>query len=92
MRLFEQAEIAKFTPVELREYEDSLKVYRDWYSVMWTKEKEGFAAGEKAGIEKARAEARNEKLSMAAKMKADGMSTDFIAKYSGLTADEIEKL
>ena len=96
MRLFEQAEIAKFTPVELREYEDSLKVYRDWYSVMWTKEKEGFAAGEKAGIEKGRNEerekARNEKLLMAAKMKADGMPADIIAKYIGLTTDEIEKL
>ena len=25
----EEAEIAKFTPVELKEYEDSLKTYRD---------------------------------------------------------------
>ena len=25
----EEAEIAKFTPVELKEYEDSLKAYRD---------------------------------------------------------------
>jgi hypothetical protein len=28
-RLFEVAEIAKFTPEEVRSYEDSLKTYRD---------------------------------------------------------------
>ena len=28
-KLFEEAEIAKFTPTELKEYEDSLKAYRD---------------------------------------------------------------
>jgi predicted transposase/invertase (TIGR01784 family) len=64
MRLFEQAEIAKFTPLELSAYEDSLKVYRDWYSVMKTQKKEGFvegkaeglAEGEKIGIEKGKAE------------------------------------
>ena len=27
--IFKEAEIAKFTPVELKEYEDSLKAYRD---------------------------------------------------------------
>jgi predicted transposase YdaD len=42
--------------LELSAYEDSLKVYRDWYSVMKTQKKEGFveglAEGEKIGIEK----------------------------------------
>ena len=28
-RLFEEAEIAKFTPQEMREYEASMKAYRD---------------------------------------------------------------
>lgn len=28
-KLFSEAEIAKFNPKELREYEDSLKAYRD---------------------------------------------------------------
>ncbi|WP_435370472.1 Rpn family recombination-promoting nuclease/putative transposase, partial [Bacteroides caecimuris] len=32
-RLFETAEIAKFTKTELSEYWDSLKNFRDWYSV-----------------------------------------------------------
>lgn len=33
---FEAAEIAKFNPKELGEYWESLKNFRDWYSVMST--------------------------------------------------------
>lgn len=48
-RLFEQAEIAHFTPVEMREYEESLKVYRDWYSISKTTFEKGRAKGLKEG-------------------------------------------
>ena len=44
-KLFEAAEIAKFTPRELNEYEDSLKNYRDMFSVISTAEQKGHAAG-----------------------------------------------
>ena len=37
----EEAEIAKFTPVELKEYEDSLKTYRDIKNSIDTARKEG---------------------------------------------------
>ena len=37
-QLFTAAEIAKFNPEELMEYEDSLKALRDWYSVLSTAE------------------------------------------------------
>lgn len=40
-RLFEAAEIAKFNPKELGEYWESLKNFRDWYSVMSTQLKKG---------------------------------------------------
>ncbi len=50
-RFFEQAEIARFTPVELSEYEASLKDFRDMYSVMNTAKNEGFALGKEEGIE-----------------------------------------
>ena len=83
-RLFEQAEIAKFTPVELQDYEDSLKVFRDWYSVMKTQKKEGFEEGIAQG--------RAEKIEMIRKMKAKGLSATDIADITGLTIDEIEKL
>lgn len=37
-KLFEAAEIAKFTKKEYDAYEDSLKTYRDWYSTIHTAE------------------------------------------------------
>ena len=85
MRLFEQAEIAKFSPVELQDYEASLKIFRDWYSVMKTQKKEGFNEGFEEGIsEGVKITARN--------MKAKGFSEAEIAEVTGLTAEEIEKL
>ena len=51
-RLFETAEISKFTKTELNEYWDSLKNFRDWYSALSTAEKKGFETGIEKGIEK----------------------------------------
>ena len=42
----EEAEIATFTPVELKEYEDSLKTYRDLKNSLDTAEEKGEAKGE----------------------------------------------
>ncbi len=44
-RLFEAAEIAKFNKQERMEYEDTLKAYRDWFSVMKTAEIKGGSEG-----------------------------------------------
>lgn len=51
-RLFEVAEIAKFDRKERGEYEESLKVYRDWFSVMETAEMKGMAKGLEEGMAK----------------------------------------
>ena len=61
-RLFKAAEIAGFNRKELIEYEDSLKNYRDWYSVMSTAEQKGVAKGRAEGIEEGRAEGIEEGL------------------------------
>ena len=50
--LFEAAEIAKFNTKELGEYWESLKNFRDWYSVMSTQLKKGREEGLKEGIKK----------------------------------------
>ena len=42
----EVAEIAKFTPVELKEYEDSLKTYRNLKNSLDTAEEKGEKKGE----------------------------------------------
>ena len=83
--MFEAAEIAKFNKQERMEYEDTLKAYRDWFSVMETAEKKGEARGEAKG----RAE---EKYDIARNLKNCGVDTATIIKSTGLSAKEIEKL
>jgi len=49
-RLFEEAEIAKFTPQEMREYETSKMAYRDIKNSVDTAKREGIAEGMEKGI------------------------------------------
>jgi len=84
-RLFEEAEIAKFTPQELREYEASKMAYRDIKNSIDTAKQEGLAEGMELGM--------NQKaLDIARNMLADGVDINLIMKYSGLTQEQIEKL
>lgn len=76
-KLFEEAEIAKFTPTELKEYEDSLKAYRDVKNSIDT------------ALEKGREEMA---IQIAKKMLAAGMDIDTIINMTDLSKDEIEKL
>ena len=73
----EEAEIAKFTPVELKEHEDSLKTYRDLKNSLDTAE------------EKGRVE---EKIAIARNLKSMGMSISDISKATGLQEEEIKEL
>ena len=100
-RLFTQAEIAKFTPRELREYEDSRKAYRDLKNCLDTAKKEGLEEGEKKGLKKGleqgRAEGRAEgektkSIAIAKKMKAMGMDDAIIMQATGLSATELADL
>ena len=70
-----QAEIARFTPQDARDYEESIKVYRDLTNVVNTAEQKG---------ENRRA------LVIAQEMKKDGMSNILIAKYTGLSKEQID--
>ena len=84
-RLFEEAEIAKFTPQEMREYEASKMAYRDIKNSIDTAKQEGLAEGMEKGM--------NQKaLDIARNMLADGVDINLIMKYSGLTQEQIEKL
>ena len=76
-KLFEQAEIARFTPTDAREYEESVKVYRDLTNVVNTAEQKG---------------RKEEKYATALKMKAKGYSVTEIIDITGLTVEEIEDL
>jgi predicted transposase/invertase (TIGR01784 family) len=88
-RLFEEAEIAKFTPQEMREYEASKMAYRDIKNSIDTAKQEGLAEGMELGMEKG----KNQKaLDIAKNMLADGVDINLIMKYSGLTLEQIDKL
>lgn len=60
-KLFEEAEIAKFTPTELKEYEDSLKAYRDVKNSIDTALEKGREEGMAKGLEKGREEGMEKK-------------------------------
>ena len=80
-KLFDAAAVARFTPTELREYEDSLKAYRDIKNSLDTAKEEG------------REEGRAEGIAMVAKMMfAKGMDIETIASMTGMTKDELELL
>ena len=88
-KLFEEAEIAKFTPTELKEYEDSLKAYRDVKNSIDT----ALEKGREEGRAEAREEGKNLKvIQIAKKMLAAGMDIDTVIKMTDLSKSEIEKL
>ena len=92
-RLFEQAEIAKFNPVELHEYEDSVKVYRDLKNSLDTAHAEGLAEGLARGLEEGIAKGEKKiALKLVHKLKAMGLSTKEIAQMLELNEDEVERL
>lgn len=76
-RLFEEAEIARFTKEELREYEASIMAYRDI--------KNSIDTAEKIGIEKG-------KIEIVKAMLAGNMPIEQIMQFSGLTREKIEQL
>ena len=104
-RLFEEAELAKFTPRELREYEDSRKAYRDLKNSLDTAKREGIAEGMEKGLaegmekglaegmEKGRAEERQkalgEKREIARQLLATGMAAEQVSAIVGLPLEEL---
>ena len=92
-RLFEAAEIARFTKVEYDAYEESLKVYRDWQNTIATEKKISWKEGHEEGIEEGIEKGREEKaIIMARRMKAKNYPIDEIIELTDLTEEEINQL
>ena len=92
-RLFEEAEIAKFTPQEMREYEASKKAYRDIKNSIDTAKQEGLAEGIEIGMEKGRAEGKHEaNTETAQRLMAMGLSAEQVAKATQLPLEIIKNL
>ena len=101
-RLFEEAEIARFTPQEQREYEASKMAYRDIKNSIDTAKREGKEEGLAEGMEKGLAEGMEKGLAegmekgmnqrsfeIARKMLANGMDAATVMEITGLSAEEI---
>ena len=80
-KLFDTAEIAKFSPEEREAYEESLKYYRDIKNVVDTSREEGIEEGEEKRT-----------LEIARELKKHGLPIDMIVKSTGLSKKEIEEL
>ena len=107
-RLFEESEIAKFTPLELREYEDSKKAYRDIKNSIDTAKREGIEEGMEKGIKKGikqgmekgikqgieigQKQEHERLLNTARALFASGMSLEQVRNFTGLTESELKQL
>lgn len=76
-RLFAEAEIAKFTRAELREYEDSLKAFRDIKNSLDSAEEKG---------------KKDKAIEIAKNLLEMGMPIDAIMKATGLSSEEVRNI
>ncbi len=96
-KLFAEAEIAKFTKKELREYEDSLKAYRDIKNSLETAEEKGRTEGMAEGMAKGRVEGMaegraEEKKENAKRFLAMGLTPQQVADGTGLPIEVVRQL
>ena len=93
MRLSEERYISLLTDFgfkqELREYEDSLKAYRDIKKSIDTAKEEGREEGRKEGREEGVAK---EKLATAKRLLGMGLTQEQVAKGTDLSIEDIERL
>ena len=88
-----KAEIAKFTPQEMREYETSKMAYRDIKNSVDTAKREGIAEGMEKGMKQGMEKGMSlRSLEIARKMLAKGMDEASVMDMTGLTAEEIKLL
>ena len=88
-KVAEIGELSSLTYEERLKYEDVLKRYRDTLAVMEGQKQEGFREGMEKGIEKGMEKGKAE---IARNLKNDGIPLDVIARNTGLSIEEIEKL
>ncbi len=84
-KLFKTAEIANFSKVEMQEYENSLKYYRDLKNVTDTAHEEGKLEGKIEGVYES-------KIAFATAMLGEDEPIERIMRLTGLSREEIEAL
>lgn len=96
-KLFAEAEIARFNQQELREYEDSLKAYRDIKNSLDTAKEEGIEIGKEQGIEIGKEQGieigkAEEKKATALRFLSMGLSVEQVAAGTQMSVEELKRL
>jgi predicted transposase/invertase (TIGR01784 family) len=93
VQAFEKAALANLGQSELEKYEMNLKIYRDYKNTVDTAFDEGKLEGKIEGKLEGKLEGKIEgKIETATQLKNFGVDLKIIAKATGLTEEEIEKL
>ena len=88
-KLFEQAEIAKYSEAERRLYEASQKEYWDYTSTLETAERKGEIKGLQQGVQQG---VQQEKKETIHRLQAMGLSVEQIAQGADVEIEEVKKL
>jgi predicted transposase/invertase (TIGR01784 family) len=96
-KLFEAAEIARYSRQEREEYEQSVRVYRDLYNVMQTAMNTSFDEGVMQGVVQGKIQGsiegeQRKAIEIARKALAKGLSPDEVVELTGLPLPEIQSL
>ena len=92
-KFFDVAQTANLSKEEYAKYFESEKIYHDLDGAFRTASAKGMEKGRAKGRAEGRAEGElNKAMETARNMKADGMAAELIAKYTGLTVEEIKQL
>jgi predicted transposase/invertase (TIGR01784 family) len=99
LKLFELAEIARFSPKEAEAYEESLKSYRDLKNSLDTAREEGIIQGRQEGREEGRQEGREEGrqegIELVLKvidLSKSGKNIDEIASQVGISKERVTEI
>ena len=88
-KLFDQAEIARYSESERRQYEESKKIFWDNYSTLKTAEEKGVKKGLQKGMQKG---IEKEKKETVRRLQAMGLTLEQIAQGVGMDVEEVRKL
>ena len=88
-KLFEAAEIAKFSPEEREAYEESLKHYRDIKNVVDSSREEGRIEGHEEGLKEGREKESDENVKNGIRK---GYSDEIIADITGREIEEVKQI
>src|SRR5574344_443451 len=92
-KILDLAKASALTDSEKAAYEESEKHYRDYVNTISYAEEKGIERGIEQGRAEGKAEGKTEeKLAVAKAMKEERISIDVIAKCTGLSIKEIEKM